>query len=131
MEKFSFGKVNKYKLEDNFVKALKDPNFVKVVNTLNIPDEIKYRYTSSLQEIANNISLCAKCKGLSFCPYDVKGLYKDAIVEDNLIKFVYRECPFKRKYDVERDYLKNIYVYKMPKEISEASFKKIYNDYFK
>ena len=51
MENFNFGKVNKYKLEDNFVKALKDPNFVKVVNSLNIADEIKYRYTSSLQEV--------------------------------------------------------------------------------
>lgn len=128
MEKTSFGKFNKYKLEDNFIKALKNPDFVKVVNTLNVPDEIKYRYTSSLQEIASNISICAKCKGLSFCPYDVKGLYKDANVEDNLIKFVYRECPFKKKYDLEREYLKNIYIFKMPKEISEASFKKIYKD---
>ena len=128
MENFNFGKVNKYKLEDNFVKALKDPNFVKVVNSLNIADEIKYRYTSSLQEIAKNVSICANCKGLTFCPYDVKGLYKDAEVSDNLIKFVYRECPFKKKYDNDRDYLKNIYIYKMPKEISEASFKKIYKD---
>ena len=128
MENYSFGKANKYKLEDNFVKALKDPNFVKVVNSLNVSDEIKYRYTSTLQEIAENISICANCKGLAFCPYDVKGLYKDAIVEDNIIRFVYRECPFKKKYDKERDFLKNIYVYKMPKEISEASFKKIYKD---
>ena len=128
METFNFGKVNKYKLEDNFVKALKDPNFVKVVNTLNVPDEIKYRYTTSLQEIAGNISICANCKGLAFCPYEIKGLYKDATVEDNLIKFVYRKCPFKIKNDQEKAYLNNIYIYKMPKEISEASFKKIYKD---
>ena len=128
MEKYSFGKVNKYKLEDNFIKALKDPDFVKVVNSLNTPDEIKYRYTSSLKEIAKNVSICANCKGLAFCPYEIKGLYKDAIVEDNLIKFVYRECPYKIKNDKENEYLKNIYIYKMPKEISEASFKKIYKD---
>lgn len=128
MDSFNFGKVNKYKLEDNFVKALKDPNFVKVVNSLNVADEIKYRYTSSLQEIAKNVSICSNCKGLAFCPYDVKGLYKDAEVSDNLIKFVYRECPFKKKYDNDREFLKNIYVYKMPKEISEASFRKIYKD---
>lgn len=128
METFNFGKVNKYKLEDNFVKALKDPNFVKVANSLDIKDEIKYRYTSSLKEIANNINVCANCKGLAFCPYEIKGLYKDAIVEDNLIKFVYRKCPYKVKYDKEKSFLKNIYIYKMPKEISEASFKKIYKD---
>ena len=45
-----------------------------------------------------------------------------------MIKFVYRKCPYKIKYDKEKSYLKNIYVYKMPKEISEASFKKIYKD---
>lgn len=128
MEKMSFGNFNERKLEDNFVKALHDPNFVKVVNTLNIKDEIKYRYTSQLMEIANNISICANCKGLNKCPYDIKGLYKMAIVDGEIIRFVYRKCPFKEKYDIEKSYLSNIYTYKMPKEISEASFRKIYKD---
>ena len=128
MEKYNFGKVNKQKLEDNFVKALADPNFVKVANSLKTRDEIKYRYTSSLKEIANNVSICANCKGLAFCPYEIKGLYKDAMVEDDIIKFVYRKCPFKEKNDEEKAYLKNIYTYKMPKEISDASFRKIYKD---
>ncbi len=119
---------NEQRLEDNFIKALKDPDFVKVVNTLNVPDKIKYRYTTQLKEIANNISICSKCRGLSFCPYEIKGVYKEAIVENNIIKFVYKNCPFKEKHDKDLSYLKNIYSYKMPKEIMEASFKKIYKD---
>ena len=128
MDKYNFGKYNKNTLENNFIKALKNPNFVKVVNSLNVPDEIKYRYTTSLEEIASNIVTCANCKGLAFCPYEIKGIYKEAVVEDNLIQFVYKDCPFKEKSDKEKSFLKNIYSYKMPKEISEASFKKIYKD---
>lgn len=128
MEKVSFGRVNNRKLEDNFIRALKNPNFVKVVNTLNTRDEVKFRYTTQLMDIANNLDICANCKGLSKCPYDIKGLYKMAIVENDLIKFVYRKCPFKEKEDSDKAYLKNIYTYKMPKEISEASFRKIYKD---
>lgn len=128
MDKYQFGKVNKKALEDNFVKALKDEDFVKLVNTLDVSDEVKYQYTSGLKEIVEVNRICNKCKGLSFCPYDIEGLKKQAIVEDNLIKFLYRKCPYKEKYDDERSYLKNVNIYKMPKEIREASFKNIYKD---
>ena len=128
MESFKFGKANTRILEDNFVKALKDPDFVKVANSLNVSDDIKCRYTSTLQEISKELPICKKCKGLMFCPYDIKGVRKEAIVEDGIIKFVYRSCPYKEKNDKEKAYLKNIVTYKMPKEISEASFKNIYKD---
>ena len=48
MEKYSFGKVDKKALATNFAKALKDEEFVKVVNELKISDEVKSRYTSNL-----------------------------------------------------------------------------------
>lgn len=128
MENYNFGKVNKKVLEDNFVKALKNPDFVRVVNSIDLPDEVKLRYTSNLMEVAKEIPICRDCKGLLFCPYDIKGVRKCAIKEDDIIKFVYKNCPYKEENDKENAYLKNIYVYKMPKEISEASFKKIYKD---
>ncbi len=128
MDNYNFGKYDKKKLEDNFIKELKNPNFVKVANTLDVSDEIKYKYTSSIKEVANNISTCANCKGLAFCPYDIKGVYKDLKCEKNVISFIYKDCPFKEKEDKNKAFLKNIYTYEMPKEISEASFKKIYRD---
>ena len=119
---------NQRMLEDNFIKALKDECFVEVVNSLDVGDEIKYRYTSQLKEVAKSLETCKKCKGLSFCPYDIPGLYKSAVAKENLIFFVYKKCPFKEKNDEEKAYLKNVYSYKMPKDISEASFRKIYKD---
>ena len=128
MDNYNFGKANKKVLEDNFIKALKDENFVRVANSLNVSDEVKYRYTSNLKEVAKEIPICKSCKGLMFCPYDIKGVRLCANVENNTIKFVYKNCPYKDKESKEKDYLKNIYSYKMPKEINEASFRKIYKD---
>lgn len=124
----SFKKKNKEIIEKNFIQALKDPEFVKVVNSLDIQDEIKYQYTSLLQEITEINKTCAKCKGLAFCPYDICGVRKKCYVEDNLIKFSYVKCPYKEKSDKETSYLKNIYFYKMPKIIMDAKFKNIYTD---
>lgn len=128
MDSYNFGKVNQKALENNFIKALKDEEFVKVVNKLEISEDIKCKYTSSLKEIAEINKTCSNCKGLMFCPYDITGLKKEAYVEDNLIKFAYKKCAYKEKNDEEKAFLKNIYSYKMPKEISEASFKNIYKD---
>ena len=128
MEEYNFGKVNKKYLENNFIKALKDEEFVKVVNNLDISDEIKYRYTSNLQEIAKINSICSKCKGLAFCPYDIPGLKKTATVDNNIIKFIYKNCSYKEKDENETSFLKNVTIYKMNKEIKNASFKNIYKD---
>lgn len=120
-----YGKVN---LEDNFIKALKNQYFKKVVNSIDLPDEIKYMYTSRFLDVASKVETCANCKGLATCPYDLKGLYEMPEQDGENIKFVYKKCPYKEKYDKSMAYLDNIYEYKMPKEIKEASFKKIYKD---
>ena len=110
MEKYQFGKANTQVLEDNFIKALKNPDFVRVANSLDVPDNIKCRYTSTLQEVALELPICKNCKGLMFCPYDIKGVRKCAIVSDGIIKYVYKNCPFKEKSEQENAYLKNIYI---------------------
>ena len=128
MEKYSFGKVDEKALANNFIKALKDEEFVKVVNELNVSDEVKHRYTSSLQEVAEVNKICDKCPGLDNCPFDIIGLKKTAIANNNIINFIYKKCDYKEIDDKEKAYLNNIYSYKMPKEIREASFKNIYKD---
>ena len=128
MENYEFGKAKKKSLETNFIKALKDQNFVRIANTLDISDNIKMKYTSHLQEVAKQIDICANCKGLGNCPYDIKGLIEYPVVEDNLIRFVYKKCKYKLKDEKDTDYLKNVSFYKMPEELMKASFKKIYKD---
>ena len=128
MGKYNFGKVDKDLLESNFIKALKDKDFVSLVNSLSVSDEIKYRYTSALEDIVKINNICKECIGIENCPYSIKGLKKEAIVEDSIIKFVYKKCEYKEKSDEQKEFLKNIDTYKMPKEIAEASFKNIYKD---
>ena len=128
MQKLKIDKPNEDLLEKNFIKALKNPDFVKVVNNLDVDDKIKYRYTSSLMDVANNLSVCSKCKGLSFCPYEITGLVKYAYAEDNIIKFAYKKCPYREKNDLNNDYQKNVFANKIPEAIKEASFKEIYKD---
>lgn len=128
MEKVNFGKVDEKALATNYAKALKDDEFVNVVNELDVSDEIKSHYTSSLMEIAEVNIICKACKGLDSCPYDIVGLKKTAVANGNVINFLYKKCPYKEKDDKEKEYLNNIYSYKMPKEIREASFKNIYKD---
>ena len=128
MEKISFGKVDEKKLMDNFIKALKDDDFKRIVNELDVKDEIKARYTSSLQEVAEVDIICNSCKWLANCPYDIVGLKKIAVANENVINFMYKKCEYKEKDDKSKEYLENIYIYKMPREIREASFKNIYKD---
>lgn len=128
MENYNFGKVKKSSLEDNFYKALKDENFVKIANTLDIDDSIKMKYTSHLQSIAKQIDICSNCHGLGNCPYDIQGLVEYPVVEDGIIRFVYKKCKYKIKNDEDVAYLKNVRFYKMPVELEKASFKKIYKD---
>lgn len=128
MEVYQFKKYKKEELDNNYIKALKDENFKKVVNSLDIDEDIKKKYTSHLLEISKEFDICTNCKGLDSCPYDIKGLYEYPIVEDNIIKFVYAKCKYKIKQDKELEYLKNIKFYKMPSELMKASLKKVYKD---
>ncbi len=128
MKKMKFGQVDNSKLEDNFIKALKDPDFITLVNSLDVPDEVKYRYTSSLIDVANNLTTCSKCKGLDRCPYDIPGLFKYAYVDDNIIKFAFKKCHYKEKNDKDNKYQENVFSNALPLEIREASFKNIYKD---
>ena len=128
MQKMKIDKPNEDLLESNFIKALKDSDFVRVVNELDVDDKIKYRYTSSLMDVANSLKTCSKCKGLSFCPYEITGLVKYAYVDDNIIKFAYKKCAYREKNDLDNDYQKNVFANKIPEEIKEASFKGIYKD---
>lgn len=128
MEKYGFGKSDEKKLMDNFSKALKDEDFVKIVNELDVSDNVKARYTSNLQEVAEINIICSNCKGLANCPYDIVGLQKIAVANNNVINFMYKKCKYKEQDDKAKEYLENIFIYKMPKEIREASFKNIYKD---
>lgn len=128
MANYNFGKAKEKVLENNFIKAMKDPNFIRIVNTLDVSEKVKMKYTTHLQEISKQIDICSNCKGIGNCPYDIKGLVEYPVVEDDLIKFVYKKCKYRIDDEKATEYLKNVSFYKMPEELKKASFKKIYKD---
>ena len=58
---FKMDKDIELSLKQEFVKALKDENFVKVVNKLDVSEDILMKYTSRLQDCSNECSNCRGC----------------------------------------------------------------------
>ena len=124
-------KVNKYldknnnlKLQQEYIKALKDKDFVKVVNELDCKEEVLMKYTSRLEECANENRNCANCKGLIECKNKIIGYILKAKKSDSTLSFEYNAC----KYTKKEEYKDNITLFDIPREIRNASIKDIYTD---
>lgn len=115
-------------LEESYEEALKDETFKEIVCKLKMKRENLINYTSTLEECSKEYSHCKNCKGIIECKNKIEGhAFLPRIVEGNL-EFSYRPCKYKIKLDKKNNYQKNIYAYNVPREISEASFAKIYKN---
>ncbi len=115
-------------LEEAYDEALKDETFKEIVCKLKMKRENLINYTSTLEQCAEEYNHCKNCKGLIECKNKIQGhAFLPRIVEGNL-EFIYRPCKYKIKADKQNSFQKYTYVYNVPKEISEASFKKIYKN---
>ncbi len=113
-------------LEVAYDEALKNENFKKLVCKLKMKREELVSYTSTLEECTKEYTNCQNCPGLQACKNKISGYaYLPRLVEGNL-EFSYRPCKYKIKSDKKNSYMQNTYAYNIPKEISEASFSKIY-----
>ena len=114
------------KLRKNYEEQLnKNETFKKLTKSLELPEEYLMKYTSSLEESANELHHCKKCKSLLECKNSYQGhvFYPDYLNE-NLV-FDYIPCKYKKEYDKQNEYKNNIYLFEVPKEIKEASMKEI------
>ena len=114
------------KLRKNYEEQLnKNETFKKLTKSLELPEEYLMKYTSSLEESANELNHCKKCKSLLECKNSYQGhvFYPDYLNE-NLV-FDYIPCKYKKEYDKQNEYKNNIYLFEVPKEIKEASMKEI------
>lgn len=124
----NFGKFSKKSLKENFMEATKDSNFNTICNSLDCSDDIKMKYTTHLKDISKQIEICSKCKKLDNCPYKVKGTVEYPYVEDNCIKFGYKFCKKKIKYDKDTEYLKHVKYYQTSEMLKSANLKDIFKD---
>lgn len=113
-------------LERNFDKCLGNENFKRLVEKINLPKKDLIKYTSTLEECADNYDHCLGCKNILECPYNIKGyVYLPKVVDDKL-EFSYQPCKYRKRLDEKNKHLNNIYLFDIPKEIKEASIDKIY-----
>ena len=118
--------VNTSKLETNYKEALEKSNtFKKITTSLDLPSSYLMKYTSSLEEAANELDNCKKCKNIHECKNSYIGhVFYPNLLNNNLV-FDYVPCKYKKELDERNKYKKNIYLFEIPKEIKEASMKNI------
>ena len=94
MDKFELNKKSKsIDLKVKFEKAKENPNFVKIINNIDLPVEVLRKYTSTLEEAVNELENCSKCKGLEYCKNSFTGhVLCPEILNENL---VFDEIPCK------------------------------------
>ncbi len=117
-------KSSKSSLEVNFDKALGNKYFDKICKSIDLPNDILMKYTSSLMDASREFENCTKCKGLKDCPNMVKGHLMKASKNNNGVIFSYVECKYKEK----EKYKENVVCFDTPLMIKEASIDKIYTD---
>ncbi len=111
-------------LKVNFRKALEDNCFLKICKSLNLPEDVLMKYTTTLKEAATEFNNCINCKGIDECPNLIKGSCMKAEKNNSGIVFSYIECP---KFSKDK-YKKNVTYFELPLRIKNASMKDVYKD---
>ena len=111
-------------LKQEFIKALKDEEFTKLVNKLESNEELLMKYTSRLKDCSYECSNCKGCKGISECKNKVKGYVLTPFVNNKVINFSYVGCDYTKK----EEYKDNVVLFDVSKEIKNASLSNIYTN---
>lgn len=111
-------------LKVKFSKSLENNYFKKICKSIDLPQEVMMKYTSSLMEAAKEFENCSNCPGIDKCPNLVKGSIMKAEKNNNGIVFSYVNC----SKNIKEKYKDNMTFYDLPTKIREASIQDIYND---
>ena len=128
MDQLKLNKNNNIDLMASFNESLKNEKFKKLIEKVKLPYEELAKYTSILEDCAEEYHNCLNCKNIMECKNRVKGHAYLPEVENNQLRFGYKMCKKQEKLLKENKYLENIYSYNIPEEIVKASMKDIYVD---
>jgi len=106
-------------LKKDYIIALKNPEFKKVVGLLKVKENIAVRYTSSLEITANELGNCSDCKSIHTCKNKVEGFVYYPRLEDERLVFNYVACKHQKKIIKETESIKSEF-YQIPLEIRKA-----------
>lgn len=127
-ELFEYKPKNKMKLQDEYIKAIQNPEFKNFVLTLPTTETILMRYTHRLQESFEECQRCKKCKGLEMCKNNQIGYCLTPSANERMINFSYDACPYQLKKIKQDAYQKNVTMFEMPTALKTASLHNIYTD---
>lgn len=114
-------------LLNDYVIALKNEKFKKLVKRLKLDDEKGKKYTSKLERVVSELNNCENCKGLVMCKNKVVGcVYYPEKDNDNLT-FNYVACKYKKEQIREQEKKKS-HLYGSNDKLSDASLGEIFTD---
>ena len=119
-------KTNNSVLIKEFNECKKDPEFKKIIDKLNLPDEELMKYTSKLKQAALESSNYKKDKNCLL--NEIPGFILTPYIVDGVLNFTYKACKEKEKELEEIDYMKNGYRFEIAKSIRNAKMSEIYTD---
>ena len=96
IDKYENKNINKDLLK-SYQTALKDPDFMKLVNKVKVKEEIAMKYTSKLQRCVSELNNCKNCPGLHACSNSSKGYVLYPRKDDELVQFDAIACKYLQK----------------------------------
>ncbi len=127
-ELFLWKPKNKIKLQDDYIKAIQDPEFKSFVLSLPTTEEILMRYTHRLQESFAECKHCKHCEGLEMCKNKQVGYCLTPTANERMISFSYDACPYQVEKRKRESYQENVVMFEMPKALKSATLRNIYTD---
>lgn len=104
-------------LKQEFMKALEDQNFVKIINRLDVEENVLINNTSKIQNTISELKNCKNCKGIGMCKNNLCGYVSYPVKEEEGIVFDYVPCKYQTKLLKDKT---NVTYFEVPKFIKEA-----------
>lgn len=123
IDKFLNSKIST-SIKQNYIKALEDEAFRRLITQYKIDEEIGMKYTSRIMDSSKEHTNCSNCPSLAACSNSVRGFCLTPKQNKNTINFSYDMC----KYLKKEEYRENVQVFDVAKDIKNASIKNIYTN---
>lgn len=123
IDKFLNSKIST-SIKQNYIKALEDEAFRRLITQYKIDEEVGMKYTSRLMDSSKEHTNCSNCPSLAACSNSVRGFCLTPKQNKNTINFSYDMC----KYLKKGEYRENVQVFDVAKDIKNASIKNIYTN---
>ena len=123
IDKFLNSKIST-SIKQNYIKALEDEAFRRLITQYKIDEEVGMKYTSRLMDSSKEHTNCSNCPYLAACSNSVRGFCLTPKQNKNTINFSYDMC----KYLKKEEYRENVQVFDVAKDIKNASIKNIYTN---